>query len=583
MSRLDRVLGTLAVAAALVACPGRSTACESGVCDGTVTVDGRPLLWKLRVQVDIPNDVHYFAAGVEHLDGLGPALHSYLGIGPRDDAPAGPVRMGANARGLAIGFNSYHAGDWQELHHRALGFATTTAEVDTMVLAMTDLGTIHYDIDAGGHATLWETDRNPQRFWQYESQAPARAAVLRDFDDDGDEISYAGWVGRANTIHMHPDGTDSLLYGEADRTAAAQTVPGRLVDGGRLSVRDLASDYFRHDVLAMDTSVASLIVHGVHSDEDARLTTLWIALGHPEAAIFVPVWLFGVESGGVPAIPDHLDDSDGDGVYLPAKGLVNAGADEVAIQERTLPVEERFLDVVLDELLPAWRARDWQDEGVVAAIGAEMKRVQEQMDADAYSLLDRLFLSGVDDHAPVLSGIDGWTADDLTVTFTATAADEDGLVASVLWRYGDGETGADTSHAYAAPGTYLVSFTVTDEAGVSFTDWEFVTVDVTSAASGGAEAAAGPIALHPCFPNPCNPRTVIAFELARAGEVRLSVVDLRGRRVRTLAHGEHLGAGRHEVIWDGRDDREHALPAGVYCCVLECGGVRAMQRVALVR
>lgn len=59
--------------------------------------------------------------------------------------------------------------------------------------------------------------------------------------------------------------------------------------------------------------------------------------------------------------------------------------------------------------------------------------------------------------------------------FTATAEDEDGTVDEILWDFGDGETatGAYVQHTYSTPGWYLVSCTVTDDDGVSVTDWQY--------------------------------------------------------------------------------------------------------------
>ncbi|MBC8426479.1 T9SS type A sorting domain-containing protein [bacterium] len=561
----------------------RTLGCEAGVCDGTVTGDGRPICWKLRVQVDTPNDLHYFAAGLEHYEGLGPAAFSYLGAGPHDDSQGGPARQGVNSRGLAIGFNAFNGGDWQELHHFALGQAATTAQVDTHLADMTTLGTIHYYIDAAGDATLWESDIDPSGHWAYNTRAPARADVLRDFDGDGDEISYAGWVGRANTIYMHTDATDSLLYGEEDRTAAAQTVPGRLVDGGAMNVRTLASEYFRHDVLATDNSVSSMIVHGVRPDEDPRLTTMWTALGHAEAAIFVPVWIHGIEADGTDAVPDHLDHGSGACVYEPAKGLITDGVDEDALQLRTLPVESHFFDLVLDELLPEWRARDWHDGDVADGIGHEMKRVQERMDADAYSLLDCLYATDPDNHAPRRSRIDAWTVVRRTVDLAATAIDDDGTIIEAVWNYGDGYEGTADTHEYDLPGTYLVSFTATDDDSVSFTDWEFVVVPAPTAAPEAASDAFAAVVLKPCHPNPFNPGTVISFVLPQAARVRLSVYDLSGRLVRTLLHDSEAAAGRNDAYWNGRNDSGRRLEAGVYLCRLEAGAFRATGRMVMLK
>jgi hypothetical protein len=94
--------------------------------------------------------------------------------------------------------------------------------------------------------------------------------------------------------------------------------------------------------------------------------------------------------------------------------------------------------------------------------------------------------------------------------------------------------------------------------------------------------AAGGATLHPNTPNPFGARTSIGFTLERTGRVKLGVFDLAGRRVRTLAVGEHA-AGRHDVAWDGRDDAGRAVRAGSYRVRLELPDgtslVRGMVRV----
>lgn len=110
-------------------------------------------------------------------------------------------------------------------------------------------------------------------------------------------------------------------------------------------------------------------------------------------------------------------------------------------------------------------------------------------------------------------------------------------------------------------------------------------VKVFYAAPVTAAPAAGPsvsrlLANHP---NPFNPATTIPVELAaRAASLRLSVHDVRGRRLATLARGP-LAAGRHDFVWRGTDDTGRALPAGVYLARLELGGATEMRRLVLLK
>jgi sugar lactone lactonase YvrE/PKD repeat protein len=71
-----------------------------------------------------------------------------------------------------------------------------------------------------------------------------------------------------------------------------------------------------------------------------------------------------------------------------------------------------------------------------------------------------------------------------TITFDSHAQDTDGTVAGVTWNFGDGQSGSGetTTHAYALPGLYTVTATVTDDQGgigvcdtdVSATSWQLV-------------------------------------------------------------------------------------------------------------
>jgi len=65
------------------------------------------------------------------------------------------------------------------------------------------------------------------------------------------------------------------------------------------------------------------------------------------------------------------------------------------------------------------------------------------------------------------------------------------------------------------------------------------------------------------YPNPFNPETVIRYNLQESASVRLILFDMRGRPIRTLVDG-YQGAGRYEVQWDGRDDKNQEVPSGTY-------------------
>ena len=79
------------------------------------------------------------------------------------------------------------------------------------------------------------------------------------------------------------------------------------------------------------------------------------------------------------------------------------------------------------------------------------------------------------------------------------------------------------------------------------------------------------------YPNPFNPNTTIAYTLAHASSVTLTVSDLLGRRIATLAAGPHP-AGTYQVIWDAS-----TIPSGVYVARLAAGNERRTITMLLVR
>jgi hypothetical protein len=83
-------------------------------------------------------------------------------------------------------------------------------------------------------------------------------------------------------------------------------------------------------------------------------------------------------------------------------------------------------------------------------------------------------------------------------------------------------------------------------------------------------------------PNPFRESTTIEFAVGRPGNVRLTVHDAAGRRVRTLVDGARE-AGAATASWDGRDDGGRRVAAGVYFLTLEGAGASRSGKVTLLR
>lgn len=109
--------------------------------------------------------------------------------------------------------------------------------------------------------------------------------------------------------------------------------------------------------------------------------------------------------------------------------------------------------------------------------------------------------------------------------------------------------------------------------------WQFLPL---APLDGGAPATPRVSALRAVAPNPAAGASQVRFALARPGHVRLDVLDVSGRRVRTLLDGERL-AGEGAATWDGADEAGRACGAGVYFVRLAAPGVQATRRIVRLK
>lgn len=85
------------------------------------------------------------------------------------------------------------------------------------------------------------------------------------------------------------------------------------------------------------------------------------------------------------------------------------------------------------------------------------------------------------------------------------------------------------------------------------------------------------------FPNPFNPETTISFSTAEnEHNTQLTVYNVRGQKVKTLID-EKLSAGRHSVVWKGKDENNQAVPSGIYLVKLASGDFSAIRSMVLMK
>jgi hypothetical protein len=84
------------------------------------------------------------------------------------------------------------------------------------------------------------------------------------------------------------------------------------------------------------------------------------------------------------------------------------------------------------------------------------------------------------------------------------------------------------------------------------------------------------------YPNPFNPHTVIEYSLPGDCEVRITIYNILGQRVRTLVE-EHQEAGYRRIEWDGRSDGAKELASGIYFYRIEAEGFTQTRKMLLLK
>lgn len=109
-----------------------------------------------------------------------------------------------------------------------------------------------------------------------------------------------------------------------------------------------------------------------------------------------------------------------------------------------------------------------------------------------------------------------------------------------------------------------------------------VNVDVVPAVRTNNGLIPKRFSLYQNFPNPFNPSTTIRFDLPDRSRVILEIYNLLGERVATLVDS-FVGAGRHSVVWNGRNENGQTVGSGVYLVRLRAGHFAGTRKMLLLK
>jgi len=136
---------------------------------------------------------------------------------------------------------------------------------------------------------------------------------------------------------------------------------------------------------------------------------------------------------------------------------------------------------------------------------------------------------------------------------------------------------------YIGSSIYL-AFRHYDSAGCYYIMIDDVKVGTIAPSGIGEETIHVPTAtaLKANYPNPFNPSTTIAFDMAASGNTTIDIFNVRGQKVKTVANG-FFNAGTHRVLWNGDDHNGNSVGSGVYFYRMTTESYTKTQKMLLMK
>ena len=88
--------------------------------------------------------------------------------------------------------------------------------------------------------------------------------------------------------------------------------------------------------------------------------------------------------------------------------------------------------------------------------------------------------------------------------------------------------------------------------------------------------------LYQSYPNPFNPATTIEYDIPKLSHVVISIVNLRGEKVRTVISKEHE-PGHFKAIWNGKNDYGDSVASGIYFYIISTPTFKQVEKCILLK
>lgn len=193
----------------------------------------------------------------------------------------------------------------------------------------------------------------------------------------------------------------------------------------------------------------------------------------------------------------------------------------------------------------------------------------------------RIYGDGIDMGCYEWQGIEcdfSWEQDDNFVSFELISNVD---IYEAEWDFDcDGEVDSNElnpSHTYPENGMYSVGVSINN--GIGGRKYEYCIVIETNEV---IEDVIPQTIECRNYPNPFNPKTTIEFTIPEKGEVKLSIYDVKGRRVTTMLNAT-LEAGQHDFIWDGKNNENEPSASGIYFYEIIYNNIKERRKINLLK
>ena len=137
------------------------------------------------------------------------------------------------------------------------------------------------------------------------------------------------------------------------------------------------------------------------------------------------------------------------------------------------------------------------------------------------------------------------------------------------------------------PGAYTVRFEKEGYNTVTFLDVVVTEDSVTELNIVMNDNAVGDEIVSPRisienYPNPFNPNTTILLDLPASSHVRVTIYDVKGRRISRL-FDDFCNQNQLSLRWDGTDGSGKAVASGIYLVRCDCGSTMLTHKIMMVQ